>query len=58
MFGHTLQGARIVFQRRIYTFSDYTLQKQVGCFNHRVVTLVADKLERQRLLEVCFDVED
>ena len=35
-----------------------TLQKQVGCFNHRVVTLVADKLERQRLLEVCFDVED
>ena len=22
-----------------------TLQKQVGCFNHRVVTLVADKLE-------------
>ena len=36
----------------------YTLQKQVGCFNHRVVTLVADKLERQRLLEVCFDVED
>ena len=24
MFGHTLQGARIVFQRRIYTFSDYT----------------------------------
>ena len=24
-----------------------TLQKQVGCFNHRVVTLVAHKLERQ-----------
>ena len=24
-----------------------TLQKQVGCFNHRVVTLVADGLERQ-----------
>ena len=38
--------------------SDSTLQKQVGCFNHRVVTLVANKLERQRLLEVCFDVED
>ena len=34
------------------------LQKQVGCFNHRVVALVADKLERQWLLEVCFDVED
>ena len=27
----------------------YTLQKQVGCFNHRVVTLVVDKLERQWL---------
>ena len=26
-----------------------TLQKQVGCFNHRVVTLVAVKLERQWL---------
>ena len=36
----------------------YTLQKQIGCFNHRVVALVADKLERQWLLEVCFDVED
>ena len=35
-----------------------TLQKQVGCFNHRVVALVADKLERQWLLEVCFGVED
>ena len=22
----------------------YTLQKNIGCFNHRVVTLVADKL--------------
>ena len=35
-----------------------TLQKQVGCFNHRVVALVADKLEGQWSLEVCFDVED
>ena len=26
-----------------------TLQKQVGSFNHRVVTLVADKLKRQWL---------
>ena len=25
-----------------------TLQKQVGCFSHRVVTLVADKLETER----------
>ena len=23
-----------------------SLRKQVGCFNHKVVTLVADKLER------------
>jgi len=29
-----------------------TLQKQVGCFNHRVVTMVADKLKRQWLWEV------
>ena len=33
-----------------------TLQKQVGCFNHRVVTLVADKLERQWLPEVFFSM--
>ena len=26
-----------------------TLQKQIGCFNHRVVTMVADKLERQEV---------
>jgi len=33
-----------------YLISTYsTLQKQVGCFNHRVVTMVADKLERQWL---------
>ena len=35
-----------------------TLQNQVGCVNHRVVALVADKLERQWPVEVCFDVED
>ena len=29
--------------------SPNTLQKQVGCFNHRVVSLVADKLEQQWL---------
>jgi len=29
-----------------------SLQKQVGSFNHRVVTLVADKLERQWLRDV------
>ena len=27
-------------------FKLVTLQKQVGCFNNRVVTLVAKKLER------------
>ena len=31
-----------------------TLQKQVGCFNYRVISLVADKLERQWLWEVHF----
>ena len=34
-----------------------SLQKQVGCFNHIVVTLVADKLERQWLQEVCFGMD-
>ena len=34
--------------------SSPTLKKQVGCFNHRVVTTVADKLKRQWLWEVCF----
>ena len=24
-----------------------TLQKQIGCFNHRVVTMAADMLKRQ-----------
>ena len=36
----------------------HTLQKQVGCFNHRVVTLVADKLERQWLPEVFFGMSN
>jgi len=31
-----------------------TQQKIIGCFNHRVVTLVADKLKRQRLCIVYF----
>ena len=35
-----------------------TLQKQVGCFNRRVVTQVADKLERQWLREFYFGMED
>ena len=34
-----------------------TVQKHIGCFNHVVVTLVADKLERQWLREVCFGME-
>ena len=29
------------------------LQKQIGCFNHRMVTLVADKLETERFTLVC-----
>ena len=35
-----------------------SLQKQITFFNHRVVVLFADKLERQWVLKVCFDVED
>ena len=27
----------------VFTATLYTLQKQVGCFNHRVVTMVADR---------------
>ena len=36
------------------TLVAYKLQKQVDCFNHRVVSLVADKLERLWLWEVHF----
>ena len=32
-----------------YSSAYSSLQKQIGCFNHRVVTLVADKLKRQWL---------
>ena len=35
-------------------FIHYITAKQVGCFNHRVVTMVADKLETQWLWEVRF----
>ena len=31
-----------------------TLQKQIGCFNHRVVNLVADKPKRQWLCTIYF----
>ena len=31
-----------------------TQQKQIGCFNHRVITLVGDKLKRQWLCIVYF----
>ena len=33
----------------------FTLQNQIGCSNHRVVTLVAYKLERQWLWEVYYN---
>ena len=36
----------------------YHCKKKVGCFNLRMVTLVADKLERQWLREVYFGMED
>ena len=35
-------------------FHVYTMQKQVGCFNHRVVTMVADELKKQWLWELYF----
>ena len=34
------------------------LQKQIGCFNHWVVTLVAAKVRRQLLWEVYFGNRD
>ena len=40
-----------------FSWNHYTLQKQVGYFNHRVITLVAVKLERRWLREVCFGIE-
>ena len=55
---HYLHSVWCVFQGWDVGTLGNTLQKQVGCFNHRVVALVADKLEGQWLLEVCFDVED
>ena len=56
MIFHQISGKE--YQTARFDMYVYTLQKQVGCFNHRVVALVADKLEGQWLLEVCFDVED
>ena len=66
--GHECTSNSLSWHTVVYTWSQVyqhincigvgTLQKQVGCFNHRVVALVADKLERQWSLEVCFDVED
>ena len=56
---HSREKTRRQFNHDIvcpYEFPHLTLQKQVGCFNHRVVTL-ADKLERQWLPEVFFGME-
>ena len=55
---HHSCNAFAIFMLTIRHYKFTALQKQVGCFNHRVVALVADKLERQWLLEVRFDVED
>ena len=40
------RGANVYFSR-----GTISLQKQIGCFNHRGVTMVTDKLERPWLLE-------
>ena len=34
-----------IYCKSVVKFTSGTLQKQVGCFNHRVVALVADRLE-------------
>ena len=36
----------------------YTLQKIIGCINHRMVTMVAVKLRRQWLWEAYLVLED
>ena len=35
--------------------SELLLQKQIGFLNHRVVTLIADKMQKQWLCIVCLD---
>ena len=38
----------LFYTHSISLITGRTLKKQVSCFNHRVVTTVADKLKRQR----------
>ena len=42
----------------MYRIVANSLKKQVGCFNHPSGYPVADKVERQWLWEVAFDIED
>ena len=37
----------------LYVIHTYIIAKQIGCFNHRVVTLVADKLKKQWVCIMC-----
>ena len=43
---HTASDRKLGKGLKMRLLRDYALQKQVGCFNHRMVALVADKLER------------
>ena len=52
---HPMNIPRFVYSIFITWYqAKYSQQKQIGCFNHRVVTLVADKLKRQWLCIVYF----
>ena len=42
-------GCESLHSQLVVLSTTASLQKQIGCFNHRVVTLVADKLKKQWL---------
>ena len=41
------KGVEHTESEHFLSIASSSLQKQVGCVNHKVVTMVADKLERQ-----------
>ena len=54
MWLYSLHACKQPLTRIMQVLTIVTQQKQIGCFNHRVVTLVADKLKRQWLCIVYF----
>ena len=54
---HECLQSGLVLQFSVAFSHDYTV-KMIGCFNRRVVTLVADKLRRQWLWEVYVGIGD